>query len=408
MEILGIAILVLSGIYFCFKLRFKHFNIFRAIKVITKNRSNGISSFESLCISLASKIGVGSLSGVVLSIYVGGVGSIFWMWVISLITSSNTMIESILAIKYRIKNKDNYYEGGPFYYMDVIKPRIGVIYAVIFLTAYIGGFIPIQANTISKVVTEIVHINPIFVGIIIVFLTSLVIFRGVKEIANTVSRLVPFITCIYVITCLIVVFLNFNLLDDVILLIIREAFNKRSFLTALTVGSLKSIFSTESGLGTGAIAASSSFNTNEVDEGLVQVFGINFDTFIVSTLTAFVVILSPYTSLNISNINGIEITRYAFIYHLGSIGGLVLTISIILYAFSTIIGGYYYVDVCIKYLMNKNYLIFKIIILIIILVATIISPSIIWDFIDKFVVLLAIINTIFMILLKNNVFKKKV
>lgn len=408
MEILGIVVLVLSGIYFCFKLRFKHFNMFKAIKVITKNRSNGISSFESLCISLASKIGVGSLSGVVLSIYVGGVGSIFWMWVISLITSSNTMVESILAIKYRIKNKDNYYEGGPFYYMDMIKPRIGVIYAIIFLTAYIGGFIPIQANTISKVVTEIVHINPIFVGIIIVFLTSLVIFKGVKEIANTVSRLVPFITCIYVVTCLIVVFLNFNLLDDVILLIIREAFNKRSFLTALTVGSLKSIFSTESGLGTGAIAASSSFNTNEEDEGLVQVFGINFDTFIVSTLTAFVVILSPYTSFDVSNINGIEITRYAFIYHLGSIGGLVLTISIILYAFSTIIGGYYYFDVCIKYLMNKNHLIFKIIILIILLVATIISPSIIWDFIDKFVVLLAIINTIFMILLKNNVFKKKV
>ncbi len=408
MEILGIVVLVLSGIYFCFKLKFKHFNMFKAIKVITKNRSNGISSFESLCISLASKIGVGSLSGVVLSIYVGGVGSIFWMWVISLITSSNTMVESILAIKYRIKNKDNYYEGGPFYYMDMIKPRIGVIYAIIFLTAYIGGFIPIQANTISKVVTEIVHINPIFVGIIIVFLTSLVIFKGVKEIANTVSRLVPFITCVYVVTCLIVVFLNFNLLDDVILLIIKEAFNKRSFLTALTVGSLKSIFSTESGLGTGAIAASSSFNTNEENEGLVQVFGINFDTFIVSTLTAFVVILSPYTSFDISNINGIEITRYAFIYHLGSIGGLVLTISIILYAFSTIIGGYYYVDVCIKYLMNKNYLIFKIIILIILLLATIISPSIIWDFIDKFVVLLAIINTIFMILLKNNVFKKKV
>lgn len=408
MEILGIVVLVLSGIYFCFKLKFKHFNMFKAIKVITKNRSNGISSFESLCISLASKIGVGSLSGVVLSIYVGGVGSIFWMWVISLITSSNTMVESILAIKYRIKNKDNYYEGGPFYYMDLIKPRIGVIYAIIFLTAYIGGFIPIQANTISKVVTEIVHINPIFVGIIIVFLTSLVIFKGVKEIANTVSRLVPFITCVYVVTCLIVVFLNFNLLDDVILLIIKEAFNKRSFLTALTVGSLKSIFSTESGLGTGAIAASSSFNKNEEDEGLVQVFGINFDTFIVSTLTAFVVILSPYTSFDISNINGIEITRYAFIYHLGSIGGLVLTISIILYAFSTIIGGYYYIDVCIKYLMNKNYLIFKIIILIILLVATIISPSIIWDFIDKFVVLLAIINTIFMILLKNNVFIKKV
>lgn len=408
MEITAIVILVLSGIYFCFKLRFSHFNMLRAIKVIIKNKSSGISSFESLCISLASKIGVGSLSGVVLSIYVGGVGSIFWMWIITLVTSSNAMVESILSIKYRIKNKNNYYEGGPFYYMDAIKPRIGIIYAIIFLIAYIGGFIPIQANTISKVVTEIIDVNPVFIGLIIVLLISLVVFKDVKEIANTVSKLVPFITCIYVVTCLIIVFFNFNLLDDIIFLIIKEAFNKKSFLTALTVGSLKSIFSTESGLGTAAIAASSSSNTNEIDEGLVQVFGINFDTFIVSTLTAFVVILSPYTSINISDINGIEITRYAFIYHLGSIGGLVLTISIILYAFSTIIGGYYYVDVCIKYLTNKNYLIFKIIILLIILVSTIISPTIIWNFIDNFIVLLAIINTIFMFLLKNNVFKKKI
>ena len=407
MKIVGIVVLVISGIYFSFKLKFKHFNMIKAVKTMLKNNDNGISSFQSLCISLASKIGVGSLAGVVLSIYVGGVGSIFWMWIITLICSSNTMVESILSIKYRKKKDDNLYEGGPFYYMDNIKNRLGIIYALLFLFAYIGGFIPIQSNTISKVVTEIIPISPFITGVIIVILTSLVIFKGVKEIANVVSKLVPFISVIYIVTCLIIVITNITLIDDVIILIIKEAFNKKSFITGFVVGCTKSIFSTEAGLGTGAIAASSSSNTNEEEEGLVQVFGINFDTFIVSTLTAFVVILSPYTSLNITNINGIEITRYAFTYHLGNIGGLILTITIILFAFSTIIGGYYYGEIALKYITKKeNTKTLKIVTIILLLISTLTPPNIIWNLIDTFIVILAILNTFALFLLRKDVFKK--
>jgi len=408
MKIVGIIVLVISGIYFSFKLKFKHFNMIKAVKTMLKNSNNGISSFQSLCISLASKIGVGSLAGVVLSIYVGGVGSIFWMWIITLICSSNTMVESILSIKYRKKKDNNLYEGGPFYYMDKIKNRLGIVYALIFVIAYIGGFLPIQSNTISKVVTEIIPVSPFIIGIIIVTLTSLVIFKGVKEIANVVSKLVPFISIVYIATCLVIVISNIVLIDDVILFIIREAFNVKSFVTGFTVGTIKSVFSTEAGLGTAAIAASSSSNANEEEEGLVQVFGINFDTFIVSTLTAFVVILSPYTSLNITNINGIEITRYAFTYHLGNIGGLILTITIILFAFSTIIGGYYYGEIALKYITKKestNF--FKIITIILLLASTITSPNKIWSLIDLFIVVLAFLNTFALFLLRKDVFKDK-
>lgn len=409
MEIFGIVVLIIAGLYFTFKLKFKHLNMLKAMKTITKKENKeGISSFQSLCISLASRIGVGSLSGVILSIYIGGVGSIFWMWIITLICSSNTMIESILSIKYRKRVNENYYEGGPFYYMSMglKKNKMAMIYSVIFIIAYIGGFLPIQSNTISKIVTEIVPIHPIIVGIIIVILTSLVIFKGVKEIANVVSKLVPIISILYIFTCLIIVIDNISLIDDVFLLIIKEAFNPKSFITGFTVGCTKSIFSTEAGLGTGAIASASASNTNEVEQGLVQVFGINFDTFIVSTLTAFVVILSPYTTLNITNINGIEITRYAFIYHLGQYGGLVLTISIILFAFSTIIGGYYYGEIAVKYITKKESTkLLKIITVVLLLISTITSPNIIWNLIDKFIVILAIINTISLILLRKDVFK---
>lgn len=412
MEIFGIIILAVSGIYFSFKLKFKHLNIIKALKTIIKKEDNsGISSFSALCISLASRIGVGSLAGIVLSIHIGGIGSIFWMWIITLICSSNTMIESMLSVKYRKKVNSNIYEGGPFYYMKygLSNNKMGIIYALIFIIAYTGGFLTIQSNTISKVITEIVPINPILVGVIIVIFVSLVIFNGIKEIANVVSKLIPFIAVIYIFTCLLIIFKNVNLIGNVIYQILREAFNKKSFFTGFIVGSTKTIFSTEAGLGTGAIASATTSSANPEEQGLVQVFGIFFDTFIVSTLTAFVVLLSPTLNLNISNLNGIELTRYAFIFHLGKYGGLILTLSIILFAFATIISGYYYGEVALKYITKKeNTLVLKLITILLLLISTIVSPNIIWKSIDKFIAILAIINTISLIMLRKKVFNDKI
>ena len=404
MELIGILILLISGIYFSIKLKFKHLNIIKAIKIITR-KEEGISSFSSLCISLASRIGVGSLSGVAISIYVGGVGSIFWMWIITLICSSNAMVESMLSVKYRKKNSDNTYEGGPFYYIESKNKKMALLYAFIFILSYTIGFTMIQSNTISKVITEFVSISPIIIGFILVILTSLIVFKGIEEIANIISKLIPIIAMFYIGTCLIIVFKNINNIDDIMSLIIREAFNIKSFMVGFVVGCTKSIFSTEAGLGTGAIACASTSYANPKEQGLVQVFGIFFDTFIVSTLTAFVILLSPFLNINISNLNGIEITRYAFIYQLGKYGGLVLTLSIILFAFSTIISGYYYGEVALKYITKKNNtIILKIITIIILLLSTIISPIFIWKSIDTFIVILAIFNTLFLILLRTDVF----
>ncbi len=407
MKLIGILVLIISGIYFGIKLKFKHLNIFRAIRIISR-REEGISSFSSLCISLASRIGVGSLSGVAISIYIGGLGSIFWMWIITLICSSNTMIESMLSIRYRVK-KNNYYEGGPFFYIEkgLDNKLLAIVYALVFVITYGIVFLSIQTNTISKVVNEIVPINGLIVGIIISILAFLIIFKGIKEISSVISKLIPIIALLYINTCLIVIFKNINLIDDIILLIIKEAFNLKSFVIGFIVGSTKSIFSTEAGLGTGAIACSITSNAIEEEQGLVQAFGIFFDTFVVSTLTAFVILLTPKININISN--GIELTRYAFIYHLGKYGGLILTISIILFAFSTIISGYYYGEVALKYITKKNNtILLKVITILIILISTVISPTIIWDFIDIFIVILAIINSISLIMLRKKIFNDKI
>ena len=345
MSFLLILILLVFGIYFSFKINFVHFNPVKTMKsIFKKENKEGVSSFKALCLSLANRVGVGSLSGVSLSLYLGGIGSVFWMWISTNICSSTTMIETVVSLKYRKKIHNYEYEGGPFYYISLglKKYKLAILYAIVFLISYAGGFLTIQSNTISRVVTEVVPIKEFLVGIIIVLLTSFVIFKNKKELIDIISKIMPFITFVYIITCLVIIIPNYCFIDDIIKIIIKEAFNPKCFVTGFTVGITKSIFSTEAGIGTGTIASSSATNSTPFEQGLVQVFGVFFDTFIISTLTVFVVMLSPSLNLNLVNVNGIEITNYAFIYNLGSIGGLIITISIILFAYSTIIGGYYY------------------------------------------------------------------
>lgn len=396
MSFLLILILLIFGIYFSFKINFVHFNPVKTMKsILKKENKEGVSSFKALCLSLANRVGVGSLSGVSLSLYLGGIGSVFWMWISTIICSSTTMLETVVSLKYRKKINDYEYEGGPFYYISLglKKYKMAILYAVLFLISYAGGFLTIQSNTISRVVTEIVPIKEFLVGIIIVVLTSFVIFKNKKELIDIVSKIIPFITLVYIISCLVIIIPNYCFIDDIIKLIIKEAFNPKSFVTGFTIGITKSIFSTEAGIGTGTIASSSATNSTPFEQGLVQVFGVFFDTFVISTLTVFVVMLSPSLNLNLVNVNGIEITNYAFIYNLGSIGGLIITISIILFAYSTIIGGYYYGEVAFKYIFKNKYtLYFKVVVLLLLFVSTIISSDIIWNIIDKFIIILGLIN----------------
>lgn len=396
MSFLLILILLIFGIYFSFKINFVHFNPVKTMKsILKKENKEGVSSFKALCLSLANRVGVGSLSGVSLSLYLGGIGSVFWMWISTIICSSTTMLETVVSLKYRKKINDYEYEGGPFYYISLglKKYKMAILYAVLFLISYAGGFLTIQSNTISRVVTQIVPIKEFLVGIIIVVLTSFVIFKNKKELIDIVSKIIPFITLVYIISCLVIIIPNYCFIDDIIKLIIKEAFNPKSFVTGFTIGITKSIFSTEAGIGTGTIASSSATNSTPFEQGLVQVFGVFFDTFVISTLTVFVVMLSPSLNLNLVNVNGIEITNYAFIYNLGSIGGLIITISIILFAYSTIIGGYYYGEVAFKYIFKNKYtLYFKVVVLLLLFVSTIISSDIIWNIIDKFIIILGLIN----------------
>ena len=354
----AIILLMGGGLYFTFSLKFIQFKFKDMIKSFKHKKNSKISPFKSLTMALAARIGVGSLAGIALAIYNGGPGTIFWIWISGIITSSNTFVESLLGIKYRVKD-DDIYKGGPSYYIDkgLNNKKLAKIYAILIISAYIIGFMTIQANTISKSLNNYLNIEPLIIGIVLALVTAFSIFKGVKSIATITSLLVPLMGIVYIILSIFILVVNLEKIPQILYQIINSAFNFKTFkfgvISSFIIGIQRGVFSTEAGLGSGAIASSITDENNGVKIGLIQVLGIYFTTFIICTSTAFIILTSDYLNINFQNINGIEITQYALNYHLGNIGIIVLIFSIISFAFSTIISGYYYGESNLKYL-DKN------------------------------------------------------
>jgi AGCS family alanine or glycine:cation symporter len=406
-------LLFTSGMYFTFKLKFVQFKIKSMIASFKNNdKQVGISPFQTLAMTLGARIGVGNLAGIALAIHYGGVGTIFWIWISTIICSTNAFSESVLGVLYREKDKDEYV-GGPSYYISkgMKKRKLGKLYAVFLIIAYIVGFLTVQSNAIVKSVTKIYSIDPIIISLLVSILTILIIFKGLKSIANFSSKLVPFMSIAYTLVCLYIVLLNINQLPNIITSIIVEAFHPSSMaigiITPIIIGFQRGTFSNEAGLGTGAIASATANTDSPTKQGLIQVLGIYIETLILSSLTTFVIMLSNYKDITWNNINGIEITQAAFVYHLGDIGNYIVMITLFLFAFSTIITGYYYGESNLKYLFhkigNKRLLLFKIVVIFILLLGGILSPRLIWLLADILIVGLGLINVYALFSLRKDV-----
>lgn len=406
-------LLVSSGVYFTIKIKFIQFRITKIIKsIFKKEKETGIKSYETLMMVLAGRIGVGSIAGVALAIHLGGIGSIFWMWIIAIISASLSYVETVLGILY--KEKDGiFYKGGPSYYIKngLNKKVLGSIYAILIILSYVGGFLSIQSNTITKSINQITYISPIIVGIIISIVTFIIIFGGIKRIAYISSKIVPFMIIGYILIALYCIITNINLIPNIFINIIKSAFNIKSFFTGfiptLIVGIQRGIFSNEAGLGTGSIA-SSTVNTNNYEkQGYIQMVGVYITTLLICTSTALIILTSDYTTLNIKDINGIEITQYAFTYHLGNVGNYLVFLSIILFSFTTILTGYYDGESCLKYFfkdIKKIYLlILKILTILVLFIGCLIKASSIWLFVDILVACEAIINIYALVKLRKRV-----
>lgn len=395
-------LMVYSGVYFTYKLKFVQFNFKEMFKNIIKKEDNSISPFESLMMVLGGRIGVGSIAGIALAIYLGGIGSIFWMWIIGFISAANSFSETTLGVKYQEKDK-NLYKGGPSYYIKngLNNKKLGRFYALIIVISQVFGFLSIQANTI----TNSININPIISGLVITLVSFIIINKSTKQLFKISSKLVPIMTLIYIIASIFIIICNIDQIPKLLKSIISEAFNFKSLgfgvLSSFIVGIQRGIFSNEAGLGTGAIAASTVKTAFPVSQGYVQILGIYITTFLICTATALVILTSNINFLG-NNLNGIEITQNAFIYHLGNVGNVIVIISIVLFAFSTILAGFYDAESNLKYLTNKtSYL--KLIVCFVLFISSIIPAKTIWEIVNILTAILAIINIYALIKLKKDI-----
>lgn len=397
----AIVFLIGGGLYFTFKFRFVQLRIKSMFKSFKHETDEKISPFSALTMSLAARIGVGSLAGIALAIYIGGPGTVFWIWISSIITSVNAFSESVLGVVYREKDGD-VHKGGPAFYIEkgLGNKFLAKLYAILIIFAYILGFMSIQANTIATSISNYVDIKPLTIGIILAVITAYSIIKGVKGIVSLTNKLVPVMGLVYILLSFYILIVNFTQIDDVIYLIIKSAFDVKSFgagvISAFVIGIQKGVFSTEAGLGTGAIASSTTDTKDSIKIGLTQVLGIYFTSFVICTSTAFIILTSDYTSLNLTNINGIEITQYALEYHLNDLGIVVLIFSIISFAFSTIVAGYYYGESNLKFLdkniTNTRIFLLKIFTIILLIIGSVVEAKLLWNIVDVLIAFIAIIN----------------
>lgn len=411
------SLIIISGIYFTFKLNFVQFRFIKMFKsLFIKNKNaDAIKPFDSLMMVLAGRIGVGSIAGIAISIYYGGIGSIFWMWLSSILGASLTFIETSLGMIYQKKDTKSICKGGPSYYIKygLNNKILGNIYAIIIIISDIVGFISIQTNTITHSIQEIINIDSILIGIILSILVIIIIIGGAKRIANFSSKMVPSMTLLYLFVCFIIIIINIEKIPSIFVTIFKSAFEFKALgggiLGSVVIGIQRGIFSSEAGIGTGAIASAAS-QTQTIEEklaqGYTQILGVYITTFLICTSTALIVLTSDISNLSFNNFNGIELIQISFTQHLGSIGNYFIFVIIFLFAFTTILSSYYNGESSLKYFIDKpkkTLKILKLCTIISIVFGAISSSNVIWNFIDIFVGLLAIINIYSIIKLKEEI-----
>lgn len=400
--ILLIIYIIFISVYFTIKLKFKNLNF---MKMISKIRKEYKSIFY---VSVATKIGVGCIIGTSIAIYTGGVGSIFWIWVFGIITTSLIYVESLLGNKYQKKLKDGYVGGPNFYIKYGLNNKfLSVLYLIILIITYSFFFLMIQTNTINLVIEENFNFNQIVVLIFTFIILLLISFSTPKEIIKYINKVVPFMCIFLLIISLFVIIKNYNLIFDIFSSIIRSAFDFRSVLGGLIptilISIKRNIFQNELLIGTTSIASAiKKGNTHSI--AATSVIANLFITFVVCTLIAFLIIIFKLNN-EVQTINYINLISQVFSYHFESLGSIILTILLGLFAFTTIISGFYFGLTNLMYLTKNKTIIlfFRINVLIFTLSGAILKANFVWYLVDSMMLILIIINIICITKLRSKI-----
>ena len=415
-----ILVIMLLGcaIWFTIRTRFVQFHMLKEmIRLLgestfqNKGKAHQISSFQAFAISLASRVGTGNLAGVATAISIGGPGAVFWMWIIALLGASSAFVESTLAQLYKVRGKDSFI-GGPAYYMKkgLKQPWMGVVFAILIIFTFAFSFNTVQSNTICAAFEQAFQIGHTLMGVILTSLTLLVIFGGIQRIAKVSSIIVPLMALSYILLAFTIVLMNIPRLPEVIELIIANAFGWEQALSggigiALMQGIKRGLFSNEAGMGSAPNVAATANVSHPVKQGLIQTLGVFTDTLIICTCTAFIILISGMYIHG--ETNGIQLTQMALDNEIGSGGSTFVAIAILFFAFSSIIGNYFYGEANLRYLTenHKIIFIFRVLCSTMIMLGALSSLDLVWGIADICMGLMAIFNLIAITLLGKYAFR---
>lgn len=419
-----LPVVVLLGLYFTIRSGVVQFRLipemFRTLTDKTPRTESGepqsVSAFQAFTISAASRVGVGNIAGVGTAIAIGGPGAVFWMWLMAFIGGASAFIESSLAQLYKTRDADGF-RGGPAYYMQRgLRARwMGVLFAVILIICFPIAFSSLQANTIQATVAgsfgdEAVGWLPWVTGIALAVLMAMVVFGGVRRIASVTQALVPLMALLYLLLGLVIVAIHIERLPEVFTAIFAQAFGPNEVVGAtlgyiILTGVKRGMFSNEAGLGSAPNAGASAAVTHPVKQGLVQTLGVYFDTFLVCSITAFIVLVSVPDLANAER--GIFLTQGAIVGALGSWSNILLSIIIFLLAFSSILGNYYYGQSNIEFITGKRSVLlsYRILAIVAVFAGALVSADVVWNFADGAMGLMALVNLVAIALLSGIAFR---
>ena len=413
-----IGALIVCGLYFTIRTRFVQFtmigDMFR--QLVDASPSSGgkkhISSFQAFAVSVATRVGTGNLAGVATAIAVGGPGAVFWMWIIALIGSATAFIEATLAQLFKRPSSDSFI-GGPAYYISrgMHNKWMAALFAVLLTLTFGLSYNSIQSNTICGALNQAFGFNQTLVGIILSALALFIAFGGIQRIAHVSSILVPVMAIGYFILALVVVIMNYDIVPHVIKLIIVNAFGFEQVAggglgMTIMIGIRRGLFSNEAGEGSAPNVAATAHVSHPVKQGLIQALGVFTDTLLVCSCTAFLVLISGL--YNTEGAQGIQLTQASMESQVGSWGTIFVAIAIILFAFSSIIGNYYYGEANIRYLTDKKWVLQVFRILsggAFVFFGAVASFEFVWNLGDLFMALLTLCNLIALVFLCKYAFK---
>ena len=360
-----IIILVAAGIYFSVRTKFAQFRLFKEqIKSVTEKPKDkkGVSSFQALMVSTASRVGTGNIIGVSTAICLGGYGSIFWMWVIAFIGAASAFVESTLAQIYKKRGTDGSY-GGPAYYIEkgIGSRKLALVFSVLLILTYGVGFNMLASYNLQSTFSAYKFYNaeytPWIIGFVVAFFTLLCLLGGGKGIVKVTAFLVPFMGVAYILVALVIVILNISSLGDIFSAIFKNAFDFKAIFggfsgSCVMYGIKRGLFSNEAGVGSAPNASASAEISHPAKQGLVQVLSVFIDTVLVCSATAFLCVCSGVEPGEA--ISGAPYVQLALKESLGNAGPIFITVAMVLFAFTTLLGNLFYVDKAIIHIAGKN------------------------------------------------------